>query len=65
MIRILIADDNFRYRIWIRKLLANQSDWEVCDDASDGQQAVDHTRTFRPHVVILDVQDDLRARMLM
>jgi two-component system, NarL family, nitrate/nitrite response regulator NarL len=56
MIRILIADDNFRYRIWLRKLLANQSDWEICDDAADGQQAVAHAGTFQPQVIILDVQ---------
>jgi DNA-binding NarL/FixJ family response regulator len=56
MIRILIADDNFRYRIWIRKLLATQADWEVCGDATDGQQAVDQAVTLQPHVIILDVQ---------
>jgi two-component system, NarL family, response regulator NreC len=56
MIRILIADDNFRYRIWLRKLLTIQKDWEVCSEAADGQQAVDQAGTFQPDVIILDVQ---------
>jgi two-component system, NarL family, response regulator NreC len=56
MIRILIADDNFRYRIWVRKLLAPQSDWEVCGDATDGQEAVDQAGALQPYVIVLDVQ---------
>ena len=56
MIRILIVDDSLRNRMWVRKLLASQSDWEVCGEAVDGQQAIDRAASLQPHVIILDIQ---------
>lgn len=39
-IRVLIADDHAVVREGLRKLLDEQSDIEVVDEATDGMQAV-------------------------
>ncbi len=39
-LRILIVDDNESVRRGIRALLSERSDWLVCGEASDGEEAV-------------------------
>ena len=53
--RILIADDHAVVRRSIRALLQSHSEWIVCGEASDGRDAVEQARRFRPDVVLLDV----------
>ena len=53
--RILIADDHDAARRGIRALIETHSDWTVCAEASDGSDAVEKARRFRPDVVLLDV----------
>jgi len=54
MTRILIADDSPHVRQGIRNLLQRHSDWQVCGEAVDGQDAIHKSDQLRPDVVILD-----------
>ena len=63
--RILIVDDSPSVRIALRKFLEQNSCWQVCGEAEDGQEAVDRARQLRPDLVVMDflmpVQDGLHA----
>jgi len=53
--RILIADDHAAVRRGIRALLEWHGEWTVCGEASDGNEAIEQARRFRPDVVLLDM----------
>jgi len=63
--RILIVDDSPSVRIALRKFLEQNSCWQVCGEAEDGQEAVDRVRQLKPDLVVMDflmpVQDGLHA----
>jgi DNA-binding NarL/FixJ family response regulator len=63
--RILIVDDSPSVRIALRKFLEQNSRWQVCGEAEDGQEAVDRVRQLKPDLVVMDflmpVQDGLHA----
>jgi DNA-binding NarL/FixJ family response regulator len=63
--RILIVDDSPSVRIALRKFLEQNSSWQVCGEAEDGQEAVDRVRQLEPDLVVMDflmpVQDGLHA----
>ena len=54
-IRILLADDHEIVRRGIRPLIESEWGWEICGEASDGNEAVALAEKFRPDVVLLDV----------
>ena len=54
--RILIVDDNATMRRALRKLLESQDDWKVCDEASDGREAVAKLDRGKFDVIVLDFQ---------
>lgn len=54
-VRILIADDHEIFRRGLRSLLESHSAWEVCGEATDGQEAVDRARELNPDIVVLDI----------
>jgi DNA-binding NarL/FixJ family response regulator len=54
--RILVVDDNPGVRRYLRVVLEQQSGWRVCDEARDGQEAVDKFQKIRPDVIVLDFQ---------
>jgi DNA-binding NarL/FixJ family response regulator len=56
LVRILVADDNPAVRRYLRGLLEQQSDWLVCDEASNGQEAVERFQQARPDLIVLDFQ---------
>ncbi len=53
--RVLIADDHALVRRGLRALLESQPDWEVCGEASSGQEAVEMTKVMLPSVVLMDI----------
>lgn len=55
MVRILIADDHDVVREGVRAILKKRSDWVVCGEAANGQEAVAQIETLQPDVVILDI----------
>jgi DNA-binding NarL/FixJ family response regulator len=54
-LRILVADDQPYFRRVVRALLESKRDWEVCGEASDGQEAIERTLELHPDVVVMDV----------
>ncbi|GAA4896403.1 two component transcriptional regulator, LuxR family [Stackebrandtia albiflava] len=56
MIRVLLADDQALIRAGFRVLLEAESDVVVVAEASDGEQAADLARRYRPDVALVDVQ---------
>jgi DNA-binding NarL/FixJ family response regulator len=53
--RVLIADDHALVRRGIRALLETQPGIEVCCEASTGVQAIEHIKTGKPDLVLLDL----------
>jgi DNA-binding NarL/FixJ family response regulator len=55
-VRILVVDDNPAVRRYLRRALEQQEGWRVCDEARNGQEAVDRFQKIRPDVIVLDFQ---------
>jgi DNA-binding NarL/FixJ family response regulator len=51
-----VVDDNALMRHTLRNLLESQSDWRVCDEASNGDGAVAKFDKEKFDVVVLDLQ---------
>jgi DNA-binding NarL/FixJ family response regulator len=56
LVRILVADDSPAVRRCLRGLLDHHDDWQVCDEASNGREAVERFRSARPDLIVLDFQ---------
>jgi DNA-binding NarL/FixJ family response regulator len=56
LVRILVADDNPAVRRYLRGLLEQQVDWLVCDEVSNGQEAVERVQQAKPDLIVLDFQ---------
>ena len=54
--RILVVDDNASVRRYLRCILELQHGWRVCDEARNGEEAVERFRAVHPDVVVLDFQ---------
>jgi DNA-binding NarL/FixJ family response regulator len=52
---LLIVDDHEVVRRGVRSLLTDQTDWEVCGEAVDGQDALDKARELKPDLIVMDV----------
>jgi DNA-binding NarL/FixJ family response regulator len=54
--RILIVDDHEVLREGVKSLLAkSRPDWEICGEATDGEQAIQLAQELKPDIVILDI----------
>ncbi len=54
--RILIVDDHEVLREGLKSLLAkSRPDWEICGEATDGEQAIQLAQELKPDLVILDI----------
>ena len=66
---ILIVDDNFYIRHMVRSRFESQSDFEVCGEAINGQDAIDRAKQLRPDLIILDfsmpVMDGITAASIL
>jgi len=56
MIRVLIADDQALVRAGFRMIVDAEADLEVVGEAADGDEAVEISRSTRPHVVLMDIR---------
>ena len=54
-IRLLIVDDHEVVRVGLRFVLAQNREWVICGEASNGVEAVERTAELQPDVVILDL----------
>src|SRR5215469_8373135 len=55
MLRILVADDHEIVRKGVREVVESRPGWQVCAEASDGQQALDLALREKPDIAVLDV----------
>jgi DNA-binding NarL/FixJ family response regulator len=55
MMRILIADDNEFIRQGITRLLKDEPVWQICGEASNGDEALKKVRKLLPDLVLLDI----------
>jgi PAS domain S-box-containing protein len=53
--RLLIVDDHEVVRQGVRSLLSDHTNWDVCGEAVDGQDAVDKARELKPDLIVMDV----------
>ena len=54
--RILIADDHEVLREGLRSLLAKfRPDWEICGEATNGDEAIRYVQEQNPDLLILDI----------
>ncbi len=53
--RILIADDSSIIRGCLGRLLCSHSGWEICGEATDGEDAVHKTQELAPDLVVMDL----------
>jgi len=56
LIRILAVDDHALLRDGIAALVAGQSDMSLVGQASNGREAIQQFRTYRPDVTLMDLQ---------
>jgi DNA-binding NarL/FixJ family response regulator len=56
VIRILSVDDHALLREGIAALIANQSDFELVAEASNGREAIELFRQHQPDVTLMDLQ---------
>jgi DNA-binding NarL/FixJ family response regulator len=56
LVRILVADDSPAVRRCLCGLLDQHDDWRVCDEVSNGREAVERFRQVRPDLIVLDFQ---------
>ena len=54
-VRILIADDHEVVRQGVRKILAARPDWEICGEATNGQEAIKLAGELQPDAIIMDI----------
>src|SRR5258708_19459235 len=55
-IRIVLADDHPVVRIGVRNMLVEKDGFDVCGEASDGDEAITQTLELQPDILLLDVQ---------
>jgi DNA-binding NarL/FixJ family response regulator len=56
LVRILVADDSPAIRRCLRGLLEHHDGWLVCDEASNGKEAVERFQRTKPDLIVLDFQ---------
>lgn len=56
MIRLLLADDQALFRQGLASLLAWEEDFELVEQASQGQEAIALTEKLQPDVILMDVR---------
>jgi DNA-binding NarL/FixJ family response regulator len=54
-LRLLLGDDHTLLRQGLRKILEENSDWEIVAEAGDGREVVRQALALRPDVAILDI----------
>ena len=55
MTRILIVDDSPPVRCGLRTLLELNSEWQVCGEAVDGDDAVKEAKRLAPDLILMDL----------
>lgn len=56
MVRFLVVDDNPAVRHYLRALLEQQNNWQVCSEARSGKEALQRVEMNPPDMILLDFQ---------
>lgn len=54
--RVVIADDQQEFRLWLRGLLERSGRFQVVGEARDGREALAAAKALRPDLMIVDVE---------
>src|SRR6478672_8017618 len=60
MPRILIADDRESMRTALKTAFVMRPNWEICGEATDGNEVVDKAAQLRPDLILLDFRMHLK-----
>jgi DNA-binding NarL/FixJ family response regulator len=52
--RIMVVDDHSIVRKQLRQVIQEREEWEVCGEASDGQEAIWQHSAPQPQVTVMD-----------
>ncbi len=55
-IKVLIVDDNAKFKKSVKNLLSNALDLEVIGEARDGKEAILKAKELKPDIVLMDVR---------
>ncbi len=53
--RILVVDDTQAIRRSVRLRIQKETDWVICGEAENGEEAIERVKELRPDVVLLDL----------
>ncbi len=53
--KVLLVDDQILFRKGVRALLEAEEDLEIVSEASNGNEALDKVKAFRPGIVLMDI----------
>jgi two-component system NarL family response regulator len=53
--KVLLVDDQLLFRKGLRALLEAEDDLEIVSEASNGQEALDKVKAYRPDIVLMDI----------
>lgn len=54
-LRILVVDDHDVVRQGVRLILRRHTEWRVCGEAENGQEALEKVQELKPDLIILDI----------
>ncbi|MGH9529677.1 MAG: response regulator [Terriglobales bacterium] len=52
---ILIIDDSAAIRRVVRRLISSRPDWQICGEASNGEEGVEKAQQLKPDAILLDM----------
>src|SRR5579862_5020278 len=53
--RLLVVDDHEVVRRGVRSLVSDETGWNICGEAVDGQEALEKARELKPDLIVMDV----------
>jgi DNA-binding NarL/FixJ family response regulator len=56
LVRFLVVDDNPAVRHYLRALIEQQNNWQVCSEARSGKEALQRVEMNPPDMILLDFQ---------
>ncbi|MGB8986512.1 MAG: response regulator transcription factor [Candidatus Sulfotelmatobacter sp.] len=51
---VLVVDDNVILRRALCQLFTPETEFEICGEAENGQEAIEKARELRPHIILMD-----------
>ena len=55
MRKVLIVDDDIRFRRFVKELFSSEEDLQIIGEAADGQEAILMAKELEPDLVLMDI----------